>query len=77
MIEVLLYGNLKETVRKSIPDANTILLCDYVEGEHFRDLLNRLGLKLSDVGECYINNALAEPEKQIRDRDTVELNQRV
>ncbi|MFX0055300.1 MAG: hypothetical protein ACFFAX_03730 [Promethearchaeota archaeon] len=77
MIEVLIYGNLKETVRKRIPDANTILICEYVEGEHFQGLLNRLGLELSDVGDCYINNALAKPENQIHDRDMVELNQPV
>ncbi|MFW9886638.1 MAG: hypothetical protein ACFFER_00545 [Candidatus Thorarchaeota archaeon] len=77
MIEVYLYGNLKETVKNSIPNANNILMCDHVDGEQFQDLLNRLGLKLSDVGDCYINNSLAKPENEIRDRDTVELNQSI
>ena len=76
MIEVLLYGNIKKLVRSSIPNANTILLCEYIEGEHFQDLLNRLGLKLDDVGDCYINNTLAMPENVIHDCDTIELNQR-
>ena len=75
MIEVFLYGDLKKTVKESIPNANTILLCEYIEGEHFQDLLQRLGLKLGDVGDCYINNALAKPENEIHDRDTIELNQ--
>ncbi|MGD9380922.1 MAG: hypothetical protein PVI03_00595 [Candidatus Thorarchaeota archaeon] len=77
MIEVLLYGELKKVVKENIPNADNILLCDYFEGEHFEDLLHRLGLKLTDVGNCYINNALAKPENEIHDRDTIELNQQV
>jgi hypothetical protein len=76
MIEVFLYGNIKNLVRKRIPNANSILLFDYIEGEYFQDLLNRLGLKLDDVGDCYVNNTLATPESLIRDIDTIELNQR-
>jgi len=75
MIEVLLYGDLKNVVKKNIPNADSILLCDYIEGEHFKDLLHRLGLKLTDVGNCYINNAMAKPDNEIHDRDTIELNQ--
>ena len=75
MIEVLLYGNIKKLVRRSIPNANTILLFEYIEGEYFQDLLNRLGLNLDDVGDCYINNNLAAPEDVIHDSDTIELNQ--
>jgi hypothetical protein len=75
MIEVLLYGNLKEIVRDNIPNANAILICDYVEGESFQQLLQRLGLQMTDVGNCYINNSLAEPDNVIHDRDTIELNQ--
>lgn len=76
MIEILLYGNVKEIVRDNIPNADTILLCDFIEGEHFKDLLHRLGLKLDDVGNCYINNSLAKPDNPIHDLDTIELNQR-
>ncbi|MFW9787278.1 MAG: hypothetical protein ACFFE2_09190 [Candidatus Thorarchaeota archaeon] len=75
MIEVLLYGDVKMLVRKSIPDANSIFLFDYIEGEHLQDLLDRLGLKPDDVGACYINNNLAAPGNLIRDKDTIELNQ--
>lgn len=76
MIEVLLYGNTKELVRNRIPKADTILLFEHIEGEHFQDLLNRLGLEIEDVGTCYINNNLALPENVIRNGDTIELNQR-
>jgi hypothetical protein len=76
MIEVLLYGRVREIVRHSIPQADAILVCDYIEGEHFQELLNRLGLKIADVGTCYINNVLAEPDSIVHDLDTIELNQR-
>ncbi|MFW9833788.1 MAG: hypothetical protein ACFFEK_07325 [Candidatus Thorarchaeota archaeon] len=75
MIEIYLYGHTKELVKTNIPEANTILLFDYVEGEHFQELLNRLGLKLDDVGNCYINNELAVPENELQDGDTIELNE--
>jgi hypothetical protein len=75
MIEVLLYGDLKKKVVERIPDASSIMLCDYVEGEHFQDLLHRLGLDLEIVGDCFINYALANPDSVIHDLDTVELSQ--
>ncbi len=75
MIEVLIYGNIRERVKANHPNANAILLCEYIEGEHLQDLLGRLGLKLADVGNCYVNNALANPNYMIHDRDTIELNQ--
>ncbi|MFW9800018.1 MAG: hypothetical protein ACFFD9_06260 [Candidatus Thorarchaeota archaeon] len=77
MIEVFLYGDLKRQVEQSNPNAGAIMLCEYIEDERFQDLLRRLGLNLDDVGECYINNTLAEPENEIHDRDTIEINQRV
>ncbi|MFQ5832414.1 MAG: hypothetical protein ACE5H4_06920 [Candidatus Thorarchaeota archaeon] len=76
MIEVYLYGDLKELAKERGPNSSAIMLCEYVEGEHFQDFLHRLGLNLDDVGDCYINNALANPDNVLHDRDTVELNQR-
>ena len=74
MIEVLLYGRVREIVRHNIPHADAILLCDYIEGEHCQELLNRLGLKMADVGACYINNVIAEQDSIVHDLDTIELN---
>lgn len=76
MIEVTLYGDVKKIVVENNPDAKSIMLCEYVEGENFQGFLHRLGLDLETVGDCYINNAPAEPDKVLHDRDTVELNQR-
>ena len=75
MIELLLYGDIRKLVRDRIPDANTILLFEHVEGEHFQSLLSRLGLKPDDVGDCYINNNPAMPDNVIHNGDTIELNQ--
>ena len=75
MIEVLLYGDLKKKVMEHIPDANSIMLCEYVEEEKFQDFLHRLGLNLEVVGDCYINYSTANPDSIIHDRDTVEINQ--
>jgi hypothetical protein len=75
MIEVLLYGDLKKKVMEHIPDASSIMLCEYIEGENFQDFLHRLGLNLEVVGDCYINYSTASPNSIIHDLDTVELNQ--
>ncbi len=75
MIEVLLYGGLKKLVEESVPNASTIMLCEYIEGEQFHDLLQRLGLNLEIVGDCYINYTPANPDSVLHDLDTIELNQ--
>lgn len=74
MIEVLLYGGLKKLVVERIPNTNTIMLCEYIEGEQFHDLLRRLGLNLEFVGDCYINYTPANPDSVLHDLDLIELN---
>ncbi len=76
MIEVFLYGGLKKIVEQCNPNASAIMLCEYVEGEHFEEMLRRLGLNLDVVGDCYINNAPANPDNVLHDHDIIELNQR-
>ncbi|MFW9944080.1 MAG: hypothetical protein ACFFB7_03705 [Candidatus Sifarchaeia archaeon] len=76
MIEVFLYGDVKKLVEQNNRNASAIMFCEYIEGEHLQDLLHRLGLNPEDVGSCYINSALANPDSVLRDRDTIELNQR-
>ena len=77
MIEVLLYGDLKKKVEENIPDASSIMVCDYVEGEHLEELLSRLGLNLEHVGKCYINTKSANPDSILHDHDTIELNHKI
>jgi len=74
MIEVYLYGNLKEIAEKKLGEVTAIMTFDFVEGERFQDCLNRLGLEMTDVGNCYINRILANPDDIIQDRDSLELN---
>ena len=74
MIEVYLYGHLINKVENKVPNANRIMVCEFVEGESFQDCLHRLGLKLADVGKCYINSDLAKPDSIIHDLDSLELN---
>ncbi len=74
MIEVYLYGQLKNKVEKKIPDASRIMLYEFVEGERFQDCLRRLGLNLNDVGDCYINGTLARSDDVVHDLDSLELN---
>ena len=74
MIEIYLYGQLINKVEEKIPDANRIMLHEFVEGESFRECLHRLGLNLNDVGDCYINGTLAEPDDVVHDLDSLELN---
>jgi hypothetical protein len=74
MIEVLLYGGLKKRVVEHIPNASSIMLCEYIEGEQFHDLLRRLGLNLEFVGDCYINYTPAKFDSVLHDLDAIELN---
>lgn len=74
MIEVYLYGQLKDKVEEKLESVNRIMLFDFVEGENFQDCLHRIGLEISDVGDCYINGAKAKSDDVIHDRDSLELN---
>jgi hypothetical protein len=74
MIEVYLYGNLIDKVVEKIPNADRIMLLDFVEGERFQDCLHRLGLELKDLGDCFISGAPARRDDIIHDLDSLELN---
>ncbi|MHA2602484.1 MAG: MoaD/ThiS family protein [Candidatus Thorarchaeota archaeon SMTZ1-83] len=67
MIEIHLYGCLRELVKGSRSDEDTVLTCESVQGETFAQLLSRLGLKSRDVGDCFINGSLAKPDDPILD----------
>ncbi|MFW9908839.1 MAG: hypothetical protein ACFFEF_09715 [Candidatus Thorarchaeota archaeon] len=74
MIEVYLYGGLKDKVEEKIENANRIMLFEFIEGESLQDCLNRLGLKPTDVGDCYINGTSASFDDELHNRDSLELN---
>ncbi|MHA3962905.1 MAG: MoaD/ThiS family protein [Candidatus Thorarchaeota archaeon SMTZ1-45] len=61
-LEIHLYGRLRNLVKDSRPDEDTILRLDFIENEAFRELIRRLSLKQSDLGDCFLNGTLAKPE---------------
>lgn len=73
MIETHLYGNLRKLVPDSKACEDTILLCDYIEGETFEAFIKRLKLKSEDLGDCFINYKLAKPKKILEDGSRVAL----
>jgi hypothetical protein len=60
-LEIHLYGRLRNLVKNSRPDEDTILKLDFIENETFERLLNRLGLEHSDIGDCFLNGTLVKP----------------
>lgn len=73
MIEVHLYGKLRSLVPKSKPDEDTVLLSDYKHDEIFSEFIQRIGLKESDLGDCFINGSLANMDDVLKDGDRVAL----
>jgi hypothetical protein len=73
MIEVHLYGRLRDLVPGSKADEDTVLSCDFVEGETFINLLKRLGLSAHDIGDCFINGTLVRETQVIADDDRIGL----
>ena len=67
MIQIHLYGCLRELVEGSRPDENTILEKPAVEGETFSALIKRLGLEPEDLGDCFVDGTLAKPDSPIPD----------
>ena len=67
MIEVHLYGCLRELVPGSCASEDTIMWLEPVDDETFLDFIGRLGLKLKDIGDCFIDGTLAKPTDKILD----------
>jgi hypothetical protein len=49
-------------VKNSRPDEDTILRLDFIENETFEELIGRLGLKRSDIGDCFLNGTLVKSD---------------
>jgi len=64
-IEIHLYGALRSLVPDSRPDEDTVLRLDSISNETFGGLVARLGLKPSDLGDCFIDGTLAKPSSLI------------
>jgi hypothetical protein len=66
MIEVRLYGVLREIVPNSSASEDTILHIEALEDEKFHHFVQRLGLKTTDIGDCFINGKLALPDDRVQ-----------
>lgn len=73
MIEIHLYGNLRKLVDGSIPSEDTLLHIDAKENETFIKLIERLGLKVKDLGDCFLNGSLVRRDDIISDEDRLGL----
>ena len=73
MIEIHLYGNLRKLVEGSSCSDDTILKMEYYKEERFEDLIKRLDLKFSDLGDCFIDGTLAKKDAILEDGARVAL----
>jgi len=73
MIEIHLYGNLRELVSGSNASEDTVLMQEHIENETFAQLITRLSLKPTDLGDCFINGNLAKADYALADGDRVGL----
>jgi hypothetical protein len=69
MIEIHLYGKLRSLVPGSSASEDTTMMLEFVENETFAQLVQRLGLKPDDIGDCFINGNLAKSEHVLKDGD--------
>ncbi len=60
-------------VSNSRASEDTVMRLEYVEGETFERIVNRLGLKPDDLGDCFINGNLAKMSHQLSDGDRIGL----
>ncbi len=73
MIETHLYGKLRALVPGSKCSDDTILNYEYKEDETFKQFIERIGLKATDLGDCFINGTLAKQTTVLHDGDRVAL----
>lgn len=73
MIEIHLYGKLRSLVPGSSASEDTTMMLDYVENETFAQLVQRLGLKQEDMGDCFVNGNLAKLDYVMKDDDRLGL----
>ncbi|MBN2229211.1 MAG: MoaD/ThiS family protein [Candidatus Thorarchaeota archaeon] len=73
MIEIHLYGLLRRIVPYSSASDDTILTIGPVEKEVLHQLIERIGLDISALGDCFINGRLALFSDEIKSGDRVGL----
>ncbi|MGV9102620.1 MAG: MoaD/ThiS family protein [Promethearchaeia archaeon] len=71
MIDIRLYGKFRKLVDGSNASENTVLRIESTTSETFGDLLKRLGLDSSDIGDCFINGRLTKLSDKVEDGDRI------
>ncbi len=61
MLSIILYGNLKKTVKYSKSTQISTIEIPFEENETLEGCLNRLDLTIDDIGELFINHCLSYP----------------
>jgi len=69
MIEIHLYGLLREIIPGSSASEDTVLQIESQENEEFHQLVHRLGLDIEDMGDCFINGKLAHKSDSVKTGD--------
>jgi molybdopterin converting factor small subunit len=73
MIEIHLYGLLRAIVSGSTASEETVLKIESRDVEKFQEFVSRLGLDISELGDCFINGNLALQSDAVKDGDRVGL----
>jgi hypothetical protein len=73
MIEVHLYGLLRKLVLESKANEESVLLVESKDRESFQEFIQRLGLDMTEMGDCFINGRLAHISDSVKDEDRVGL----
>ncbi|MFW9906327.1 MAG: hypothetical protein ACFFFH_18545 [Candidatus Thorarchaeota archaeon] len=63
MLEIHLYGIFRKKFKPNASFAeDTIISLPNFKNEHFQNLLERLGLRVKECGDCFINGRLANQD---------------
>jgi hypothetical protein len=76
MIEIHLHDCLGELIIGNQPNHESVVICKPIRGESLDHLITSLGLNPIELGECYINGVLANPNDIIESGDRIELRPR-
>ena len=69
MLEIHLYGKLRSLIPNAKSNEDTVLEYDFIENETFAQLVRRLGLNSSDLGDCFLNGTLVKPGDRLSNGD--------
>jgi hypothetical protein len=73
IVEIHLYGLLRNMIPGSTASEDTVLQIESRENEEFHELVSRLGLDVSDIGDCFINGKFAQNCDKVKNGDRVGL----